>query len=161
MDRVPISVLASTVTLNALVGCVQTVPVTPNVACDFRPLAETRSTLVKQLFGSAPSTTPTLPLDTVSITDIGITNKVQVQDVLATRTATGTVQVAARLVNCTDFPLQVEGRTHFLNEAQMDAEPVTAWTRVFLPPRAVSTYSERSAQVDEVVHYLIEIREGI
>jgi hypothetical protein len=147
--------------LNALVGCVQTAPVNPNITCDFRPLAETPSTTVMRLLGPAPTTPVPLMVDTVSITDIGITNKVQVQDVFATRTATGTVRVAARLVNCTDFPLQVEGRTHFLTEARMDAEPATAWTRIFLPARAVGSYSARSIEVNEIAHYLIEIREGI
>jgi hypothetical protein len=68
--------------------------------------------------------------------------------------------VMARLVNCTDVPLQVEGRTNFLDQAQIPTEPVSAWQRVHLPARALGMYQESSTDVHSVQSYLIELREG-
>lgn len=124
----------------------------------------------KQSFANAPegevlvppvpgSVTP-MPLNTVNITDQAIIQKVIVQASNASRTQTGTVEVWARLVNCTDFPLQVEGRTNFLTAAQAPAEQPTAWTRVMLPARSIGTYTAKSIASDQVATYLIEVREG-
>ena len=107
-----------------------------------------------------PGTVSPMPLNTVNITDQAIIQKVIVQASNASRTPTGTVEVWARLVNCTDFPLQIEGRTNFLTAAQAPAEQPTAWTRVMLPARAIGTYSAKSIASDQVATYLIEIREG-
>jgi hypothetical protein len=70
------------------------------------------------------------------------------------------VEVWARLVNCTDFPLQVEGRTHFLDQGQAPAEDVSAWNRVMLAPRAYGVYQERSIGAAGVSYYFVELREG-
>jgi hypothetical protein len=70
------------------------------------------------------------------------------------------VQVATRLVNCTDFPLQVEGRSHFFDEKNMEVEKPSAWNRVYLPARAIGTYSESSTDIRRVAAYLVELREG-
>lgn len=108
----------------------------------------------------SPGTISPMPLNTVNITDQAIIQKVIVQASNATRTPTGTVEVWARLVNCTDFPLQIEGRTNFLTAGQAPAEPATAWTRVMLPARSIGTYSAKSIASDQVATYLVEIREG-
>ena len=112
------------------------------------------------LVSPVPGALQPMPLDTVNVTDRDILRKVLVQSVAARRTETETVQVSAKLVNCTDHALQVEGRTHFYDAAQGEAEPVSAWQRLMLSPRTVTTYSERSVGADQVTSYLVELREG-
>jgi hypothetical protein len=135
----------------------------PALACSFAPVAAAQATPPSgaAIAPELPGSMTLLPLDTVSMTDPAITNKVLVQQVVASRSATGTVAVTTRFANCTDFPLQLEGRTHFLAADQSPAEPVSAWKRVFLPARSLGTYSENSLQVEPVAHYLIEVREGV
>jgi hypothetical protein len=101
-----------------------------------------------------------MPVNSVSITDAAITNKVMVQSANARRQPTGTVEVWTRLVNCTDFPLQIEGRTHFLDEGQAPVEEASAWVRLFLSPRSYGVYKESSIDVTRVRSYYVEIREG-
>lgn len=148
----------------ALVGllgaCTQTQPVAPTVGCDFTPMLAAAERSGPALVPPVPGTMTEVSLNSVSITDLAITNKVLVQNVLVGRTAVGAVEIGVRLVNCTDFPLQVEGRAHFLNEQQQPAEPVSAWKRVFLPARSTDTYREKSTNVDDVRLYYIELREG-
>jgi len=110
---------------------------------------------------TAPSALIETPLNSVNITDFKIANKIMIQDTKARRSPAGTVEVWARFVNCTDFPLQLEARTHFLDEAQAPAEGVSGWNRVFLPPRAYGVYQESSTNVTKVRYYYVEVREGI
>lgn len=112
------------------------------------------------LSGSVPGSMMPLPLDTVSFTDPAITDKILVQQVFATHSRTGTETITARLVNCTDFLLQIEGRSHFLGADMAPVEQVSGWKRAFLPARAIGTYSETSTETEPVKHYLIELREG-
>jgi hypothetical protein len=137
----------------------------PHPVCDFSayesfgfgdPPPPTGPALVAPVAGALQP----MPLDTVNVTDQGILRKVLVQSVAARRTETQTVQVAAKLVNCTDHALQVEGRTHFYDAGQAESEPVSAWQRLMLSPRTVTTYSERSTGTDQVTSYLVELREG-
>ena len=99
-----------------------------------------------------------LPLDSVSVTDPDLYGLILVQAVGARRTATNTVEVMTRLVNCTNSPLLVQGRTHFLSEGQGSVEPVSAWKLVNMAPKAIGHYSESSIEVDKVGNYLIELR---
>jgi hypothetical protein len=99
-------------------------------------------------------------LNAVQFTDKALTRKVLVQDLFARRSETNVVEVIARLVNCTDHALQVDGRTSFMDATQLPVEPTSAWQRVFLPPRATSVYRELSTATNDVAHFLIEIREG-
>ena len=135
----------------------------PYPVCDFRDLSSPDPEQVlagPALVPPAPGALKPMPLNTVNVTDPNILRKVMVQSVTARRTETETVRVAAQLVNCTDHPLQVEGRTHFYDTAQVQAEPPSAWQRVILPPRTVGTYSERSAGAEQVASYLVELREA-
>jgi hypothetical protein len=101
------------------------------------------------------------PLNSVNITDVAITNKVVIQKSAARRNETGTVEVWARIVNCTDVPLQVEARTHFLDQSRAPAEDVSGWSRVFLAPRSYGVYSESSlSNVFKARYYYVEMREG-
>lgn len=147
------------VAMALLAGC-QQVAVAPTVGCDFTPMLTAQRSPEPVIVAPTPGTMSEIPLNAVSITDGAITNKVLVQTSAARRSPTGTVEVMTRLVNCTDFPLQVEGRTHFLDEDQSPTEPVSAWHRVFLPARALGTYRETSTDAQRVVSFLIELREG-
>lgn len=141
-----------------LSGC--TVAVEPRPVCDFTPMLTQAPPAEALLVPPIPGTMTPMPLNTVNITDVGITNKVLVQAVRARRTDTGTVEVWSRVMNCTDFPLQVEGRVQFMDKAQAPIEPTSAWQRVYLPPRTVGVYSEKSISTNDAATYLIELREG-
>lgn len=106
-----------------------------------------------------PSPLKEMPLNSVSIIDANIINKVHVRAINARRTPTGTVEVVAQVVNCTDFPLNAEARTQFYDGAQVPSEPVSAWRRMPLPARATTAYREFSTGAQSVEHYLIEMRE--
>jgi len=141
-------------------GCEKQVALAPDVACDFTPMLTAMKQPGLALVPPVPGTMTPIPLNSVSMTDGAITNKVLVQSTSARRTETQTVQVFARMTNCTDFPLQVEGRTHFFDDNQVPVEPVSAWQRVFLPARSIGTYQESSTDARDVKTYLIEFREG-
>jgi PBP1b-binding outer membrane lipoprotein LpoB len=144
-----------------LAGCTQP-KIEPRPVCDMEAYQQAFANPPEGevLVPPTPGTVSPMPLNTVNITDQAIIQKVIVQASNATRTPTGTVEVWARLVNCTDFPLQIEGRTNFLTAGQAPAEQPTAWTRLMLPARAVGTYSAKSIATDQVATYLVEIREG-
>ena len=161
--RCGLATVGTAFALVGLAGCAGPSIVPTSVACDFRPVASQggyagpeAATLDNETEGSLVP----LALDTVSLTDPAITNKVLVQKVFASRTSTGTVGITVRFANCTDFPLQVEGRTQFMAGDQSLTEPISGWKRVHLPPRALGSYTENSTNADQVAHYLVEIREG-
>jgi hypothetical protein len=141
-------------------GCEKQVALAPDVACDFTPMLTAMKQPGLAMVPSVPGTMTPIPLNSVSMTDGAITNKVLVQSTAARRTPTQTVEVFARMTNCTDFPLQVEGRTHFFDDKQAPEEPVSAWQRVFLPARSIGTYQDISTGTGAVATYLIELREG-
>lgn len=101
-----------------------------------------------------------IPLNSVQIVDKNIRRKVLVQGLFARRTGTDTLEIIARIANCSDYPLQVEGRTSFQDGLQIPTEPVSAWQRVFLPPRSLGTYREVSTNNSDVKTFLVELREG-
>lgn len=129
--------------------------------CDFiAPLWKASPPPGPVLVPQVPGSITVMPLNAVNITDHAIVNKVVVQATNAKRTPGGDMEVFARVVNCTDYPLQVEGRTHFLDAGQASIEPVTAWSRMHLPARSITNYSERSTRGGLAESYLIELREG-
>ena len=136
----------------------------PRPVCDFtaykRALAERPPSAGPVLIAAVPGTMTELPLNAVNLTSVSITNKILVQATNGTRLPNGQVEVYARMVNCTDFPLQLEGRTHFLTKAQSPAEKVSAWTRLHLPPRTIGHYKATSLESEAVSTYFIELREG-
>lgn len=146
--------------ISLLSGCGATVK--PQPQCDF--YAYNRNlTLAQQgpqsLVPQVPGSITEMPLNYANIADKGITNKVLVQATSAQRNADGSMRVFARLINCTDHPLQVEGRTTFLSEAQTETEPATAWTRIILSPHTYQSYATSSTNPNASL-YLIELREG-
>ncbi|HEY0838160.1 MAG TPA: hypothetical protein VGE72_29900 [Azospirillum sp.] len=132
----------------------------PRVQCDFTPLTMGEEVLPAGpvLVAPTPGTMRPVPLDTVSILDGGLRSRVMVQSVTAGRTAVGNVEVGARLMNCTDTPMPVQGRTQFLDEAQRPAEPPSAWQRLHLPPRSFVSYGEVSVAGPRAASFLIEVR---
>lgn len=153
-----ICILAAALLATVVAGCQQ---VEPGPGCDFRAINAARGAvqgpvLVPQVPGSAE----VMPLNAVNITDSAITNKIVVQSTNARREVNGDITVFARLVNCTDYALQIEARTHFLDEGQFDAEPVTAWSRLYLSAHSYGGYTTRSTAGAMVQSYLIEVREG-
>lgn len=135
----------------------------PYPVCDFRELSNPSDEQVlagPALLPQTPGAMRPMPLNTVNVTDRNIVRKVMVQSANARRTETNSVQVATMLVNCTDHPLQVEGRTHFFDAGYAETEAPSAWRRIYLPPRTVATYSERSAGTNGISTYLVELREG-
>lgn len=144
----------------SLVACQPSARVLPAPQCDFRAIKNQGSVQGPVLVPQVPGSAATMPLNAVNIMDAAITNKIVVQSTNARRDADGNVEVFARLVNCTDYPLQLEARTHFLDNGQTDAEPTTAWARLHSPPHGLVGYTTRSTVGSIVESYLIEVREG-
>ena len=109
--------------------------------------------LVGQPYGAAM--TP-IPLNSVQFGGADLANAMAVQNLYATRTATGTVQLNARFVSCLDVPASVLVRTSFMRTDTSPAEAPTPWKLVHLPPRATALYSELSASSDATV-FLVEV----
>ncbi len=97
-------------------------------------------------------------LNAVQMNDRGIWKKVIVQDLFARRTEADTLEVMARLVNCTKQPLVVQARSSFLDNGQFPTEAASAWKPVFISPLSMATYQERSIGARKVETYLIELR---
>jgi len=72
---------------------------------------------------------------------------------------TGLVQLGFQVINCTDYDLQVEGRTQFLDISEFPSEPVSGWTRLYLAPRSVTNYSASAISPDSS-GFRVELREG-
>lgn len=124
--------------------------------CDFskarrgKPSGEMLTPLVRGAFSP-------VPLETVQLVDKKLQRKLMVQSVAAQKTQTDTVEVVARLVNCTSKPMQVQARINFMNDQMSPTEPVSGWRRLFLEPKAMGVYAEKSLARDPR-HYLIEVR---
>jgi len=99
-----------------------------------------------------------IPLDQIQILEPNLTQQVMIQWAGSTRTATRTMQVQARMVNCTDTPIQVEARTHFIAASGASNEPISAWKRVYIPQRGLGVYEEFSLGTVMADKFLIEMR---
>jgi hypothetical protein len=86
--------------------------------------------------------------------------KIAVESTNSRRTLAGTLEVYAVLRNRTNEDLQIEGRSMFFDEAQLEAEQPTAWKRVFLGASSTVTYRESSLRTNGIAYYYIELREG-
>lgn len=145
----------------ALAAC--STKIEPGPTCDFAAYKSQLESAEAQgpvMVAQTPGSITDIPLNAVNVTDSRISNKVLVQSTNAKRLEGGQVQVLARMVNCTDYALQVEGRTHFLDETQAPVERPTAWSRVYLPPHTIGTYQTTSTRRGQVDTYYIELREG-
>ncbi len=142
-----------------IAGC-QHALVKPKPQCDFTVMNSQPPATGAVLVSLVPGSVTPIPLNAVNITDRAITNKIMVQATHGERLETGDVKTFARFVNCTDYPLQVEARTHFLDARQVNAEPVTAWNRIHLPAHTIGNYVVQSTAGNIIESYLIELREG-
>lgn len=100
-----------------------------------------------------------MPMNSVSITETILLHKLHVRAIDVQRTGTGTVEVLAQVVNCTDFPQNAEARTQFFDGAQVPSESASAWKRLHLPPHTTVAYQELSIGAKSVEGYMIEMRE--
>ena len=87
--------------------------------------------------------------------------KISVEQVKTRRTGTGTLEVMALLRNRTDFPLQIEARTHFFDGTEYPVEPPSGWTRIHLPGKSVNYYKAYSTHVEDVANFYVEVREAL
>jgi hypothetical protein len=110
------------------------------------------------LVALAPKMMAPVPLNAFQVIDKEITRKLVVQSITARRTEMDTVQVSARILNCTDEPLRILARTQFMDGAQSSTEPVSAWRLVIIEPQGFGTYAENSIAQSDVAHFLIEAR---
>lgn len=135
------------------------VPAPVGPVCDFTPMLQ-RSGSGPALMPAVPGAMEPIPLDAARIIDRAIANKIQVQAIARRRTAIGTSEIFARLVNCTDYPQQVQVRSHFLDASQIPTEPPSGWRRVFLQPKSIGDYHETATRPAAPGHFLVEIREA-
>jgi len=133
-------------------------PVQQTLGCDFASYMAARQIPELALVPVQPGTMTPIPLNSVSFSDSFTAETVLVQYTGAQRTPSGTVEVTTRMVNCTDYPLVIEGRTNFFDEGQRPGESVSGWQKVHLPPRSVGHYSEMSIDTKRLQTYLTELR---
>ncbi|KAF0137570.1 MAG: hypothetical protein FD153_1648 [Rhodospirillaceae bacterium] len=126
------------------------------------PLCNMDAIVNQRTLVSVPATVPgqvsplqEMPLNLVTITDHNIINKIYIRSVNARRTPSGTAEVYAQVINCTDSPLQTEARIQFYDANQTPSEPVSAWKRLHLPPRSSNTY-----QAFSLGTYRVKMQEG-
>ncbi len=140
----------------------QQAPPVTFVSCDFKnaPYGSAPrgyGQLVPAIIGSMHP----IALSTVSITDTALLRRVVVQDVKAMRTQSEQLNVYARIVNCTDYPIILQARTQYLDRNQVLAEPVTQWKRMHLSARSIGNYQESSILQPMPDSFLIELREQL
>jgi hypothetical protein len=119
-----------------------------------------KSTGGPALIANVPRSMTPIDLNAVQMTDKRVVRKVVVEGLFARRTPTDTVEVVARLVNCTSQPLRLAARSSFMDQAQLPIETVSAWQAVFLQPYATGVYRETSTSNQNVANYLIELRDN-
>ncbi|WP_260928293.1 hypothetical protein [Novosphingobium sp. 9] len=110
------------------------------------------------LVANMPRAMTPVDLNAVQMNDRETWKKVVVEGLFARRTEANTLEVTARLVNCTKQPLVVQARSSFLDASQAPAEKASVWKPVYLSPLSTSVYQERSISPDGVEFYLIELR---
>lgn len=141
----------------ALAGCAQVQEPAP--ICNMAGINAARQLVALPSAPGEPSPLLEMPLNSVSITDFNVINKLFVRQVSAQRTPTGTVKMVSQIINCTDYPLNVEARTQFYDQAQVPSEPVSGWRRLNFAPRTSNTYAENSIGTKNVQYYMVELRE--
>ena len=142
----------------SLAGCS-----TPNtrpqalLKCDYKALKKNAPVGGPALTSVAYGAVKDIPADAVLMSDSALFHSVMVQQLSTSNTAGGTVQVSARLANCTGEGMSVRARTAFLDQGMAPAEPVSAWRTVFLPAGGMAVYQESSFSAGKAAHYYIEL----
>ena len=101
-----------------------------------------------------------IPLDQVQILDPALAKVLMIQSAMKAPTATQTMRVQTRVVNCRDEAIQLDARTHFVSPSGASNEPVSAWNASTFPPARPRVYEETSIGTVMAEKFLIEIREG-
>lgn len=140
-----------------LAGCAQVQEPAP--VCNMAGINAARQLVALPSAPGEPSPLVEMPLNSVSITDFNVIQKLFVRQSSARRNPSGTVQVVSQIINCTDYPLNVEARTQFYDQGQTPSEQASAWKRLNLAPRTSNTYSENSIGTKNVQYYMVELRE--
>lgn len=109
------------------------------------------------LVANIPAAMTPISLDAVQMND-RVWKKVVVEGLFARRTPANTLEVLARLVNCTKDALVVQARSSFLDGGQYPTEPSSVWRTIHIPPLSTATYQERSIGTATVANYLVELR---
>lgn len=125
--------------------------------CDYKALKANALTGGPALTSTVYGSIKDIPADAVLMSDATLYRSVIVQQLSTQGTAGGTVQVNARLANCTGAGMSVRARTAFLDAGMAPAEPVSAWRTVFLPPGGMAVYQESSFSAGKAAHYYIEL----
>ena len=149
--------LAGMAGIAALASCAQVQEPAP--VCNMAGISAARQLVALPGAPGEPSPLTEMPLNSASITDYNVINKLFVRQITAQRTQTGTVRVVSQIINCTDYPLNIEARTQFYDQAQVPGEPASAWKRLNLAPRTSNTYSESSIGTKNVAFYMVEVKE--
>lgn len=111
------------------------------------------------LIANVPSSMTPISLNAVQFADKKLSRSIVVEGLYARRTPTDSVEVMARLVNCTDKPTAVQARSSFMDSNQAPVEQSSVWKTVFLSPQATGSYQEFSImRGSSVANYLIELR---
>lgn len=124
----------------------------------------TRYSVNEGTFAPTQIRDPNLPgtqirLNSVSVLDRSIANKVFVEGSGSSRTATNTLQVWSTFRNRTDYPLQLEVRVSFYDAAQAPMDGPTQWQRIQLPGNGTAHFKDFSTKVN-IGYYHVEVREG-
>lgn len=86
--------------------------------------------------------------------------KIAIEAQGARRTATGTLQVIVTIRNRTDHNQVLEARTSYFDSGFAPTEKPSGWSRIFLEPNGVASYTESSMGVANVAHYYVEVKEA-
>ncbi|RRN79573.1 MULTISPECIES: hypothetical protein [Pseudoxanthomonas] len=124
--------------------------------CDYKALKRNAPSGGPALTAVAYGSVKDIPADAVLMSDERLFRSVIVQHLSTSTTPGGTVQVTARLANCTAGPLGVRARVAFLDSNMAPVEAVSAWRPVFLPHGGMAVYQESSLS-PKATHYYIEL----
>lgn len=137
-----------------LAGCAETRKMV--VECGFPDQPPPQGpALVSQEYGE----TSPIPLNAVQYVSPSLVEQVAVQNLKARRSPTQTVEVHARLINCSDSQMVVGVRAHFMDNDQVPTEKESAWQNVVMQPHALGHYKESSLKTN-VGYYLLELRDS-
>lgn len=161
MKIAPVSALALGAAAVLLSGVMPEAPVAARenrpLKCRIGAARRAQAPVGPALVANVPRAMTPVSLDAVQMND-RVWKKVIVEGLFARRTPTDTLEVMARLVNCTKEPLAVSVRSSFLDAGQAPTEPTSVWRIVHIAPLSMATYQERSIGMTNVAHYLIELR---
>ena len=98
------------------------------------------------------------PPPTVSLKDRELIGTIQVDSVKLRRLADNRAGVVVRYLNCTGREVQIEARTHFLDQDRIHTEDVTEWKALILPPRSRDVYRTQSVKKPDPKYLKVEVR---